>query len=484
MNKITKNLTKDSFTYGFSSVLQQGLSFLLIPLYTNYLSAGEYGIVVLTTSISLLLNIFFGMSLRGIVAKRYYDYKNDKNKLDIFLSSMFIFALIFGFALASILSTQIGKSLFDILIPGINFEKYIVLSIWYSYFLSIIQIFQDLLRSQQKVKSFVILQFGTFLSTTALIMYFVIFRNLGALGQILGIFSSSFLTFIIIILVIIKNHGIHFSIKFIKEGLSFGLPLVIHLLSGWAVSRIDRILIGRFEGSDQVGIYDLGYKIGMSIYLITSAINFAWTPIFYENAKNSSREIFSKIFNAYFVIISFIVLNISFFSKEIISLISPEQYLQAYKIVPIVSISYFIQGIYYMRVTPIFYKEKTKKLAYSSLFSGVINIILNLILINRIGIYGSAFSLLISQAIQLIVVHLISQKIYKISFEKAKLSVFFVQFILLIFIFSIISFSNQYVEFCLKIIVSLFSFLFSIKIGLIERADLLSIKNMFRKKNI
>ncbi len=484
MNKVVKNLTKDSIVYGAGSVLQRGLSFLLLPLFTNYLDTSEYGIVVLTIAISNLLAIFFGMTSKGVIIKKYYDYKNDFQKLKTFISSTFIFTFLFGLIFSIILSTIVGEKIFYSITPNVNFSEYIIPVIWYSYFLTIIQLYQELLRAEQKSKLFVFTQLFTFFISTLLIIYLIIYKKLGVSGQILGSFYAYSIIYFFIMLSVIKKYGLILSKKHIFSGISFSLPIVIHLVAGWAISKIDRILLSRQMGVSEVGIYDLGYKIGMSVYLITSAINFAWAPIFYEeaNKKHNDKSIFSKIFNIYLILIGIIVLIISAFSIEIIKFISSDQYVGANKIVLVIAMSYFIQGIYFMLVTPLFYKEKTHKLAIISVFSSIINVILNFLLIGKIGLLGSGISLLISQLFLVVFVHLASQKIYKINYEYRKILLFIVLLLIGLFITTKYTNSNNILQTLIKLIVISIIFLSSFYLKLIKKTDVKEIVLIFFKR--
>lgn len=426
MKKTLQALTKDSFIYGFGSVIQQGLAFLLVPLYTRFLDPENYGIVAIAASISAFLVIIFDLSLRAALAKQYYDYKDNRVELNKFVSSIFIFVLFFGFFLALFLSSQIGQIIFNLLLPDISFNKYIILVIWQAFFIAIIHLYQNLLRAEQKPKKYVIIQLTQFLLNTSFVIYFIVFLNQGAEGQIKGFLIANFLTAIATIYAFIKRFGIYFSSSYLKKALFFSLPIVVHLLSGWTLSKIDRIILGNLRDSTTVGIYDLGYKIALVIGIVTSAINYAWTPIFYETATNdkNAKQVFSDIFNVYLFSISFLVLAVSLFGSNIVKLIAPINYHSAHQVIPFIALGYLLQGIYFMRVTPIFFKEKTKILAFITPLSGGINILLNYLFIKNFGMLGSAYAFILSFLFQVVLIHYVSQKIYLINYETKKIVLF------------------------------------------------------------
>src|SRR5918994_1820838 len=68
-----RKLVGASAVYGLGSVLVRGLAFVLIPLYTRYLSPAEYGIVALTVTCTVVLRLLYPLGLRGAVSRTYYE---------------------------------------------------------------------------------------------------------------------------------------------------------------------------------------------------------------------------------------------------------------------------------------------------------------------------------------------------------------------------------------------------------------------------
>jgi O-antigen/teichoic acid export membrane protein len=373
-----------------------------------------------------------------------------------------------------ILSTGIGKAIFNLAVPEIDFAKYLLYIIWQSFFIAIFQVYQNLLRAQQRSKTYVYTQLAYFLLTTALVMYLVVVLKQGALGQIKANFFSSLFLCIFALFTIIRQYGLKISIPHIKDALLFGLPLVVHLLAAWGVSKIDRIILGNYRDIASVGIYDLGYKIALGISVITSAINFAWSPLFYETANQDkqAKQIFANIFNLYFFGISFIVLAISLFASDIVKLIATPAYFDAYKIIPFIALGYLLQGVYFMRVTPIFYKDKTKVLAILTLISAGINISLNYLFIKSLGMYGSAMALIGSYLFEAVATHIVSQKIYHIKYESRKILSLFGLLLVGLYIATKTNYPNFMISSLFNGLILALFFGFSIAIGIIQTSQL------------
>ena len=93
MNIIT-NFWKESFIYGIGSIILRAVSFILLPLYTNYMSESEVGYIFLLFAFIAFAQIFYNHGLDSAFLK-YYNDRNDKKTIAYTLiSSLYLTALI------------------------------------------------------------------------------------------------------------------------------------------------------------------------------------------------------------------------------------------------------------------------------------------------------------------------------------------------------------------------------------------------------
>ena len=83
---------KHSFVYGIGSILGKAFAFLLLPLYTHYLSPRDYGVFeVLELSMSLL-GMFLNMGITAALLRFYGAAQTEEQKRKV-VGSLFLFAL-------------------------------------------------------------------------------------------------------------------------------------------------------------------------------------------------------------------------------------------------------------------------------------------------------------------------------------------------------------------------------------------------------
>jgi O-antigen/teichoic acid export membrane protein len=160
---------------------------------------------------------------------------------------------------------------------------------------------------------------------------------------------------------------------------------------------------------------------------------------------------------------------------------SNSAYWDAYKIVPVLLISYIVFSFQYYFNMGILITKKTKYLAYINMSNAVLNIILNFILISRHGIWGAAFATLICFIYKVIITYCISYKLYKISVEFGRILKLSAAAVALYFTCHFISINVVYLDMLLKFAIAC---LFPILLFLVNfyTADEKAIMKLFLKE--
>jgi O-antigen/teichoic acid export membrane protein len=159
--------------------------------------------------------------------------------------------------------------------------------------------------------------------------------------------------------------------------------------------------------------------------LIVSAINYAWTPIFYDIAKNArdARNILSRMFTLYMVVISTLAVGIILFSREVIFIMAAKPFHKAYLVAPAVTLGYLFQGLYFMSVTPIFYEKKTHIMPLLTGIAAAANIGFNMLWIPKLGMMGAAYATLVSFALLFLLTHYIAQRYYRLPYDYRRIAI-------------------------------------------------------------
>jgi O-antigen/teichoic acid export membrane protein len=410
------NLLGGAAVYVLGNLLQKAAAFLLIPLYTYYLSPGDFGITGIVQSTNQILTIVLALGINSAIQRYYYDYYEDETQLKQYISSTFLFLTVTASA-ASLGLHLGGEPVWNLLFRQVPFAPYAQLMIWTVWGSVLTQYALNLYRARQEPARFVITQLGSFLLTTTATIYLVAFRHLGARGQLMGLLVGSVVTAIISSMLLFREYlTLQVDWKFIRVSMVYGLPLIPHLIAQWVKTSLDRLILENFTTLSEVGIYTLGYKLGLIMQVLVNSTNRAYVPYFFEMMKSYAhpKDRFKKILAFYVAIFGSICLAGVLFGREVLQLLAPPGYYPAATIVPLILFGFLINGYYFLAVNPLFYFEQTAWVPWLTGTAAVVSVGLNFLLVPRLGALGAAWSFVTSTTLTFVLTFLVSRKFWKI----------------------------------------------------------------------
>ncbi|MDD5773367.1 MAG: oligosaccharide flippase family protein [bacterium] len=417
-----KKLFKEGSIYFLSTFLVNAGAYLLLPIYTKYLSPEQYGILSLVTVFGSIVATLMQMGLQGAVSRFYYDYKDDERELKSYISTIFYFLIGFNL-LFLILLLLFGNNIFHIFIKNeaVSFYPFGFTVLFTTFFTLFSIVPLTLFRVRNQPFLYASFEIGRFVISAAFSIYFIVFANGLALGKLRGDFigAVSLAVLFVTILILKKDIIFDFDYKKLKASLFYSFPLLPHLVLGMLVAGSDRIIIEKFRPLSDVGIYAIGYSLGSIMNVIVCSINSAQSPWFFETAKNhpDAKEVFRKFVTVYIIVVGGICLLGILYSKDIITYMLPPAYKNSSKIVPMILFAYLIQGLYYVVANSLFYAKKTVYFPFISAVSAAVNIGLNILLIPIFGITAAAVIFVLANVISFSATYVISRKAYPVDYE-------------------------------------------------------------------
>ncbi|MGB5108081.1 MAG: oligosaccharide flippase family protein [Candidatus Zixiibacteriota bacterium] len=421
MFHILKNLAKHSAIYGAADMLSRAIGFVMIPLYTHYLTTSDYGTLELLDLTSYVVAMFLGLGISQAVVRYYFKYENEAMKQQVLSVAIITLTAISMVMLAVLLlvSDNISQFVFD----STGFSQ--MLNIVFITF--VIQLGHEvpkvMLRVEEKSVLFVTISLARTVLSLVLNIYFIVSLGMGVMGILVSGLIANSLAGIVFTYYIFKRIKFSYSFPLAIELLKFGIPLVWSTFGMFILNFGDRFILQRVMSLSEVGIYALAYKFGMMPNILVLAPFFMiWAPKRFEIAKEpNANSIFATVFTYFMFIELFISLGIAVLIKDVIQIIADASYADSYKYVGVLLVAYVLCGVYQYVQFGIHVENKTKYLAYATLSAAGINIGLNLLLIPRIGIWGAALSTLIAFLALTAYTYWKSQPLYYIPYETSRL---------------------------------------------------------------
>jgi len=423
-----KNTVKQTSIYSLGNLSTKLVGFILLPLYTGYLTTSEFGILAIFQAIGLILIGVFGFNLPTAMMRWYASEKNYVNQRSIVFTT-FISTLFIAVLLSMILipfSREFSLRFFN----DYSFSNYFVI-LFLSVSAGIINnVPLNLIRLKEKSVFYIILTSIKFLIIVLLNIYFVAKLEIGVIGIIISELVGNIFIIVFTIPFLIKNFTLKINFQILAEMFRFGLPLVFSTVSIFALTLGDRFIIKYFYGDSSVGVYSVGHKIASVInMLILQSFQLGFLPIAYKKFEEANaKKYFSKVLTYYTLILTLSALVLSLFSKELIELLTlKKEYWLAIPVVPIISFAFIFKGIQYVLSLSFHYTKKTFYNAIIVIITALLSILLNFILVEKYDFTGAAVTFFISLLVMMLLSYFFGQRIYFIPYEKYKLiKIFFV----------------------------------------------------------
>ncbi|MEY4767893.1 MAG: hypothetical protein RL637_532, partial [Pseudomonadota bacterium] len=432
MNIFAKLISQTAI-YGLSSIVGRFLNYLLVPLYTYYFTAAEYGVV---SEFYAYAGFFSVVLLFGCETGYFRFRQNNTEIVDKHYSTILWFIIVINsgfYALINYFQQTIAELL--------NYPDHPQYIRWFSLILAIDAISSiplARLRAENRPFRFALVKLSEILITIILSLFFIVYcrsAHSNALIDVNQIYDPKigvgyiFIANLIasaskLLLLIPQFKGLidGFNRQLLKTVLKYSLPMVIIGFAGIINEMLDRVLLKQLlpysntTNLKLLGIYSACYKLSILMSLFIQAFRYAAEPFFFSYAKQQDAKfIYAKVLKFFVIFCVFIFLMVSLY-LDFFQYFIGKEFRVGLSVVPILLLANLVLGIYIN--LSIWYKltDKTFIGAMVSLIGAGLTIILNYLWIPIYGYQGSAWATLICYGLMAIISYLLGQRYYPVAY--------------------------------------------------------------------
>jgi O-antigen/teichoic acid export membrane protein len=433
-----RKLAGQTAIYGLPSIVGRLLNYVLVPIHTAVFLPEKFGVIIeMYAYVSFLVVLLtYGME----TAFFRFNSKEENNKDEVFTTTVLalIATTVVFISVAYIFAQKIANY--------ISYPDNAEYVIWFAFIVgldAISSIPLAKLRDQNRSTYFAMVNLASIFLNVGLNVFWIGYCIPAYQDGVFNIFTEYFFTptigvgyvfianlfasalkFLLLSPIILKaKWKINFGL--LKKMLSYGWPILVGSLAIIVNENLDKILIkwllkddiGIDEATAQAGIYGACYKISIIISIFIQAFRYAAEPFFFNQSKEQNAAKSYALVMKYFVIVcSFIFLGVMLYMDIIKHFVRNEEYWVGLGVVPFLLMANIFLGIFYN--LSIWYKlsGKTRYGATISLIGAIITIILNLILIPRVGYMGSAVTTLICYGTMVVISYYLGQKHFPVTY--------------------------------------------------------------------
>ena len=383
-----KSLLKDTLIFGLGNLGTKLILFLMVPLYTNYMSDAEYGIADLVFTIAQLMAPFLSVVIFDAVIR--FGLSEKERKQDIILVGVTVWGL------AAVLGL--------ILTPAVGLYKAMAEWKWYLYAYVIFNIADSIgycyLKAKGKNKIYALLSIIQTALMASLNVYFLVYRSMGIRGYLLAYILSEISIDICLVISadIIKDlKTARFNRDLFKRMILFSSPLILNNVSWWVIQSSDKVMVEAMVSAAALGIYTAAAKIPALINVMVTIFQQAWgISAVKEYESSNDRDYYSTVLRFLFLFIAGACIFFVAIMKVFMNHYVGKDFLDAWHYVPLLLVSAVFAGVagYFGSMYSALKKSVNNMLSTAT--AAAVNILFNFLLIPSMGIWGAVIGTLIA----------------------------------------------------------------------------------------
>ena len=419
-----KRFGRDVLIYGGVDFLFKLLQFALIPIYTAYLSVGEFGILALLQVSALLIGAFANLGVNYAVQRYYFDDTVPADRRPALVSTG-LFQLAATVTASLFLIALIGAAFRDSLAADYGI-RWPLAAVALAVILpdQLAQYTLDTARLQFAPARFCVIALIKNVLGLLIGAWLLVEAHLGLMGLLVGNLIGAWLALPVGLFLIRHLLTWEFRRQHAGELLRFGSPFVLTAAAFWLFSSLDRWMLARLANTVEVGLFSIAFKFASVMTLLSGAFQQAWGPTALRMAQEDPghRDAFARILSLWLFLLGIIALALALFAAEVLMVLTPTSYWPAAPVLALGAAALVFSGTTQITVIGLTLEKRTRRIAAAAWLTAAVNIILNLLLIPRLGASGAAIATVVSSAFLTILYLVWSQRFYPLPLERGPLA--------------------------------------------------------------
>ncbi len=417
MSGYLRRLATTGAAYTAANIFSKLIAVALLPLYTRYLTADDYGLAEVMFAAVVAASIVVRLGLIEALLRFYYREGEDPARV---LAGSFaaLFWLATGIALVALpFAGPISEALLDQ--PAPELARISIAGLWV---LTLHEFLLTIFRLEERARAFFVTTMANVVAAIALTVVLVVGLDEGARGLLLG----SYLSGAAVVLILIGMHWRRLSLRvdreLIRRMLRFGLPTMPAELSLYGLNFVDRVIILRSLGAAEAGLYSLAVKFSQGVTILARGFQLAWPPLAYSiRDDDAARRTYAAVVTYFVAGSAFVVAGLWLLARWIARALTTPEFFASYEAVGLISTGVALYALYLVLVVILGRTGRTEFNFPATGAALAANVVLNLLLVPPLGIVGAGLALVASYLVVLTLMYGFTQRLFPVPYEWSRL---------------------------------------------------------------
>jgi O-antigen/teichoic acid export membrane protein len=413
-----RQLLKEFLIYGLGDLLLRAATFITLPIYTRLLSTTDYGMWSYTLTAVGLFSGFLALGGDSAYARYFFEVKTLPEKQAITTTWLSFLA---GWSLFIILGLLPWLPNFAVWSFGSEESVLLfTLALLTTPVNLLNQLCGQVLRNEFQAKKFTTLNMVTTLITIGFSLIGVVVLDFGVAGILGGALVAALCMLPIRLWTVRRMLRLTFSFYWLRQLLSYGVPLVPVSVAYWIFVVSDRLVIGKLSTIEELGLYAVANNLTSTLTYANSALGQALSPHsirVYEEQRESAPQFYGRVMTYILLGFGLLCVTISTFAHEALLLLSTPPFYPAAVVVGPLALAIVALASTQVTAASISITKKTYYLSLYSWLAALLNLGLNLLFVPRWGMMAAGWTTAIAYIFLTVGYMYTSQRLWPIAYE-------------------------------------------------------------------
>ncbi len=428
-----KRLVRTGAAYQAADIAAKSIAIFTLPLYTGHVSTAEYGAYssLLTAVILASIVVRFGV---GEAFVRFYYHDEDQERRRR-IAKTTIAAVAWTTTASSALLLAFAGPVSEVVLG--HHEPVLldcaVVGLWA---FTNLEIAYAQLRVDERARAYLVASMTNVGLTIAITVGLVVFAGLGARGLLLGNFGATGLVVLGLWVSLRRRFSLRARWSDLKAMISFGLPTVPADAIVYCLQVADRFYLFRFYSQSAAGQYAIALQLATVVFVAVRGFQYAWPPVAYSIKSDAAvARLYSLVATWFVLATGVVVAGVALLGRWLVRLLTHPAYFGAHSALPWLALGWTLYGLYQMAIVITGRVGVTRRNIPAACAGLAVNVLLLLWLVPGhahpgplpgggagLGIAGAGIALCGAYVAMLLVIHTITRRVFRISFEWRRLA--------------------------------------------------------------
>jgi O-antigen/teichoic acid export membrane protein len=409
---MVRRFFKDSALYGFATILSKGLTVLMVPIYTAFLSKTQLGLLDLLLGAMAVLSMIIGLDISNALAREYGESGDYESKRRYSSTALWFSVGIFGVAMALILpgAGSIAHAAFgDVAAAPAVTAAALCMACSGIYLV----VAQQLRWMMQPGKFGIVSVWFTLVSLSTTLLLVSKYR-MGEVGVLYGTMTGAAAGLLLALWFCRGEFALSFNSACLRQMLVFCIPIVPSSLAVVVSQYASRFVLEHDLGRDAVGVFGVATRLGGLAGLVMLGFGSALTPLIYAGHHDpGTPKQLARIFRIFVAVAALGLAGLTLFAPEILALLTRSDYSAAMPLLGWLAPAFLLSQMYIF-APGAWIRRRMWWVAAINFGTAAAAVGLNLLLVPRFGLTGAALATVLAAGLNFGFNMVVSQKFYPV----------------------------------------------------------------------